>query len=152
VQLTTSAFKPGGDIPARYTCDGDDTSPALSWTAPPDGIQSFALIVDDPDAPRRTWVHWVVYDLPASERGVPEGVPPERALSSGARQGRNDFKKIGYGGPCPPPGAPHRYYFRLYALDARLDLPPGSTRDQVDRAMKNHVVAEVELMGRYGRS
>jgi Raf kinase inhibitor-like YbhB/YbcL family protein len=135
----------------QLTCDGSDTSPALSWSAPPQGTQSFALILEDPDAPRRTWVHWLLYDLPANERELPEGVPPEGQLPSGARQGRNDFGKIGYGGPCPPPGPAHRYYFKLYALDKRLDLRAGATRAQVDRSMRGHIVAQADLMGRYRR-
>src|SRR5512145_610516 len=131
MQLKTSAFANGGDIPSMFTCDGADDSPALQWTEPPVPTQSFALIVDDPDAPRGTWVHWVLYDLPATARELPEGVPPEATLPSGARQGRNDFKKIGYGGPCPPPGPAHRYFFRLFALDRRLGLRPGATRREL---------------------
>jgi Raf kinase inhibitor-like YbhB/YbcL family protein len=152
VQLKTAAFPPGGDIPVRFTCDGPDDSPALEWTEPPPGTQSFALIVDDPDAPRGTWVHWVLYDLPATERALPEAVPPDKELATGARQGRNDFKKIGYGGPCPPPGSAHRYYFRLFALDCALDLKPGARRAEVDRAMEGHILARAELMGRYRRA
>jgi Raf kinase inhibitor-like YbhB/YbcL family protein len=152
VQLKTSAFPPGGDIPARFTCDGPDDSPALEWTEPPSGTHSFALVVDDPDAPRGTWVHWVLYGLPSSVRALPEGVPPEGELPSGARQGRNDFRRIGYGGPCPPPGPAHRYYFRLFALDRALDLKSGVKRDDVDRAMEGHVLARAELMGRYKRA
>ena len=122
LQLTTSAFAPGGDIPERFTCEGSDTSPALGWNAPPEGTQSFVLVLEDPDAPGRTWIHWVLYDLPATERKLPEGVPPDGTLPSDARQGRNDFGNIGYGGPCPPPGPAHRYYFKLYALDRKLGL------------------------------
>ncbi|MGB7218783.1 MAG: YbhB/YbcL family Raf kinase inhibitor-like protein [Vicinamibacterales bacterium] len=152
LQLKTPAFKPGDDIPAQLTCDGADTSPALSWSAPPERTQSFVLIMEDPDAPGRTWVHWVLYDLPPTGRELPEAVPPEGQLPSGARQGRNDFGKIGYGGPCPPPGPAHRYYFKLYALDKRLELPAGATRAQLDRSMRGHIVAQADLMGRYGRS
>jgi Raf kinase inhibitor-like YbhB/YbcL family protein len=152
LQLKTPAFTPGDDIPRALTCDGADMSPALSWSEPPERTQSLALIVEDPDAPRRTWVHWVLYDLPPTERGLPEGLPPKSQLPSGARQGRNDFGKIGYGGPCPPPGPAHRYYFKLYALDKRLDLPAGATRAQVDRAMRGHIVAEADVMGRYRRN
>jgi Raf kinase inhibitor-like YbhB/YbcL family protein len=151
LQLTTPAFKPGADIPAQCTCDGSDTSPALSWNTPPERTQSFALVVEDPDAPGRTWVHWVLYDLPATERELPEGVPPESALPSGARQGRNDFGTIGYGGPCPPPGPGHRYYFKLYALDRTLELRAGATRAQLDRSMRGHILAHAELVGRYRR-
>jgi Raf kinase inhibitor-like YbhB/YbcL family protein len=151
VQLTTSAFAPGGDIPVQYTCDGDDISPELSWDGVPDGTRTFVLIVDDPDAPRGTWVHWVVYDLPAAERALPQGVRPRAALPSPARQGKNDFGKVGYGGPCPPHGHPHRYYFRLYAVDTELRLAAGATRAKVDDAMDGHVLAHAEIMGRYQR-
>jgi Raf kinase inhibitor-like YbhB/YbcL family protein len=152
VQLNTPAFKPGSDIPDEFTCDGSNISPALSWSAPPEGTQSFALVVEDPDAPGRTWIHWVLYDLRPTERGLPEGVEPKGTLPSGARQGRNDFGKIGYGGPCPPPGPSHRYYFRLYALDTRLELSAGATRAQIERSIRGHVLARAELMGRYRRS
>ena len=152
MQLETSAFPPGGDIPVRFTCDGSDDSPALEWTEPPAGTQSFTLVADDPDAPRGTWVHWVLYDLPARARELPEAVPPDKELVSGARQGRNDFRKIGYGGPCPPPGPAHRYYFRLFALDRALGLKSGATRNEIDRAMEGHILAHAELMGRYKRA
>jgi Raf kinase inhibitor-like YbhB/YbcL family protein len=152
LKLTTPAFNAGADIPARHSCDGSDMSPALSWNTPPEGTQSFALILEDPDAPGRTWVHWVLYDLAPTERELPPGVPRDDELPSGARQGRNDFRRTGYGGPCPPPGPSHRYYFKLYALDKKLELPPGSTRAQVDRAMRGHILAHAELMGRYQRT
>jgi Raf kinase inhibitor-like YbhB/YbcL family protein len=152
LKLTTPAFTAGGDIPAQYTCDGSDLSPALSWNSPPEGTQSFALILEDPDAPGGTWVHWVLYDLPPTERELPTGVPRKDTLPSGARQGRNDFGKTGYGGPCPPPGPAHRYYFKLYALDKKLDLRSGSTRTQVDRSMRGHILAHADLMGRYHRT
>lgn len=151
MELRTSAFHPGGEFPAKFTCDGSDVSPPLSWTTPPDGTQSFALVMEDPDAPGGTWVHWILYDLPSGERALPEQVSPERTLPSGTRQGRNDFRKIGYGGPCPPPGAAHRYYFRLYALDTTLELRANATRAEVDRAMRGHILARAELMGRYRR-
>jgi Raf kinase inhibitor-like YbhB/YbcL family protein len=151
MQLRASAFKQGSDVPVQFTCDGSDMSPALSWSAPPEGTQSFALVMEDPDAPGRTWVHWVLYNLPATERELPEAVPAKGTLHSGARQGRNDFGRIGYGGPCPPPGHPHRYYLTLYALDTRLDLKAGATRAQVDRAMRGHILAQSELMARYLR-
>jgi len=152
LKLTTPAFTPGGDIPAQYTCDGSDKSPALSWNSPPEGTHSFALIVEDPDAPGGTWVHWVVYDLPPTDRELPAGVPREDKLPAGARQGRNDFGRMGYGGPCPPPGPAHRYYFKLYALDTKLELRSGSTRTQVDRSMRGHILAHADLMGRYHRT
>jgi Raf kinase inhibitor-like YbhB/YbcL family protein len=151
MNLQALAFKPGADIPAQFTCDGSNISPALSWTTAPNGTQSFALVMEDPDAPGKTWVHWVLYDLPATERELPEGVSPKRTLPSGARQGRNDFGKTGYGGPCPPPGPAHRYYFKLYALDNRLGVQAGATRAQVDRSMRGHVLAEAEVMGLYRR-
>jgi Raf kinase inhibitor-like YbhB/YbcL family protein len=151
LDLTSTAFAPGDTIPKKHTGDGADTSPPLTWTDPPAGTKSFAVICDDPDAPRGTWVHWVVFNLPADARGLEEGVPATEKLANGARQGKNDFRKLGYGGPAPPPGKPHRYVFKLYALDAPLDLPAGATKDQVVTAMKGHVLAEGELMGKYGR-
>ena len=151
LKMTTSGFAPGGTIPAEFTCDGSDVSPALAWSGAPAGTQSFALIVDDPDAPRGTWVHWVLYDVPPTERHLDEGVPSAGTLPSGGRQGLNDFGNIGYGGPCPPPGPAHRYCFRLYALDRKLGLQSGATRAAVDRGMRGHVLASAELVGRYSR-
>lgn len=150
-ELESTAFQPGGDIPKKFTCDGPDVSPALSWNDPPGAAQSFALIADDPDAPVGTWVHWVLYDLPGSARELPEGVPKEGELKGGGRQGTNDFRKIGYGGPCPPKGKPHRYFFKLYALDAKLNLKAGATKADVEGAMKGHILAHAEMIGRYGR-
>ncbi len=150
LQLKSDAFKSGDAIPSRYTCEGKDTSPALSWTNPPTGTKSFTLIVTDPDAPAHTWVHWVIYNLPASARSIREGVPQVEQIPGGAVQGSNDFNKLGYGGPCPPSGKPHRYFFHLYALDTRLSLKPGATREEVEQAMKGHILAEGELMGLYG--
>src|SRR3989304_2756237 len=117
IQLTSSAFTDGSPIPARHTCDGPDVSPMLKWSGAPAGTKSFALICDDPDAPAGTWVHWVIYGIPPDTTDLPEGVPPDETLPDGSRQGKNDFGRIGYGGPCPPPGKPHRYYFKIYALD-----------------------------------
>lgn len=151
LQLTSTAFSADGMIPKQFTCDGPDSSPQLAWSAPPAGTQSFALIADDPDAPAGTWVHWVMYDLPGTSRDLPEGVPKQDELPGGGRQGKNDFGKIGYGGPCPPAGKPHRYFFKLYALGARLNLKPGATKADVERTMKGHVLAQGELIGRYGR-
>ncbi len=151
LKLTTTAFQPGAAIPKKFTCDGPDVSPAFAWTDAPAGTQSFALIVDDPDAPVGTWVHWVLYDLPATTRELAEGVPKQEELPSGARQGRNDFRKIGYGGPCPPAGPAHRYFFKLYALDSKTSLKPGATKADLEKAMKRHILAEAELMGRYQR-
>jgi len=151
--ISSKAFASGGPIPARHTCDGEDVSPELSWTEPPAGTRSFVLIVDDPDAPMGTWVHWVLYDLPAETRSLPEGLPKKETLDkpAGAKQGRNDFGRIGWGGPCPPAGKPHRYFFRLYALDRSLGLAAGATRPEVDRAMAGHVLAQAETYGTYAR-
>jgi Raf kinase inhibitor-like YbhB/YbcL family protein len=150
-ELTSSAFKEGELIPKKYTCEGPDASPLLRWGNPPQGTRSFALIADDPDAPVGTWVHWVIFNLPADARELPEGVPAQDTLPNGPRQGLNDFKRVGYGGPCPPPGKPHRYYFKLYALDKVLDLKPRVTKAQILDASKGHVLAEAQLMGKFGR-
>jgi Raf kinase inhibitor-like YbhB/YbcL family protein len=149
--ITSSAFAPNGTIPKKYTCDGPDVSPPLRWSEPPAGTQSLALIMDDPDAPAGTWVHWVLYNLPASVRELPENLPKVEQLPDGARQGRNDFRKTGYGGPCPPKGPAHRYFFKLYALDTKLDLKAGATKADVEKAMQGHILAQGELVGRYGR-
>ena len=149
--LTSSAFNEGETIPKLHTGDGKNTSPALHWTDPPEGTKSFALVCDDPDAPRGTWVHWVLFNLPADRRDLEARVPVEETLPSKARQGKNSFGKIGYGGPAPPPGKPHRYFFKLCALDTLLDLPAGATKEQLLAAMKGHVLAEGQLMGRYAR-
>ena len=149
--ITNTAFPNGGNIPRKFTCDGADASPELSWTAPPSGTQSFALIADDPDAPVGNWTHWVLYDLPAGTASLPEDVPKSEELPNGARQGRNDFRRIGYGGPCPPPGKPHRYFFKLYALNSKLNLKPGSTKADVEKAIEGHILAKGELMGKYAR-
>lgn len=151
-RLSSPAFKEGETIPVRYTCDGPDLSPPLEWTDPPAGTRAFVLICDDPDAPRGTWVHWVWYDIPPELRRAPEGVPPDPEPPIGGKQGINDFRRYGYGGPCPPRGhGSHRYFFRLYALDAPTNLPPGATRAQVEAAMQGHVLASAQLMGRYSR-
>ncbi|GAB4479827.1 MAG: YbhB/YbcL family Raf kinase inhibitor-like protein [Anaerolineae bacterium] len=149
--LTSTAFTEGGTIPRDHTCDGADRSPPLSWSGTPAGTAVFALICDDPDAPVGTWDHWVIWDIPGDAVGLPEGVAPLDTLPDGARQGRNGWGTNGYRGPCPPHGKPHRYYFRLYALDASLGLPPGATKSQLLRAIKGNILAQAELMGRYGR-
>jgi len=149
--LTTPAFQPGGDIPRKFSCQGADVSPALAWTDAPDATQSFALIVDDPDAPVGTWVHWVAYELPGTARGLPEGVPKTPELPGGGRQGVNDFGKLGYGGPCPPAGNAHRYFFKLYALKGKLNLNVGATKKDVLQAMQGQVLGEVQLVGKYKR-
>lgn len=151
MKISSDAFAANETIPKKFTCDGPDASPKLQWNEPPAKTQSFALIMDDPDAPVGTWVHWVLFDLPADMRELAEGVAKQAELANGARQGRNDFGKIGYGGPCPPPGNPHRYFFKLYALDSKLNLKPGVTKADVERALKGHTLAQAELIGRYGR-
>ncbi len=150
MNLSSSSFQ-GSNIPAKFTCGGAGVSPQLAWDAAPAGTASFALLVLDPDAPGRTFVHWVLYDLPAATRALPEGVPAQGELPDGSRQGRNDFGSLGYGGPCPPGHTPHHYHFTLYALDAKLNLPVGATRAQVEAAMKGHVLASGELVGVFQR-
>lgn len=149
--LTSPAFPEGGEIPRKYTCDGADVSPALRWKDSPSETKSFALIADDPDAPVGTWVHWVLYDLPGETGELKEGIPAAETLDNGARQGSNDFRKVGYGGPCPPGGSAHRYFFKLYALDSKMNLKPRATKQQLLDAMKGHILAEAQLMGRYKR-
>lgn len=150
MKLVSPAFDNGSMIPDKYTCDGADISPPLRWGHPPRGTVSFAMICDDPDAPVGTWVHWVYYDIPAAAGGLPENVPPQKAPANGGKQGVNDFRKIGYGGPCPP-GNTHRYFFRLYALDAVLNLNPGLTKQQLLREIGNHILGKAQLMGKYKR-
>lgn len=150
IQLTSSAFEEGKFIPSKYTCDGADISPPLKWSNAPQNTKTFALICDDPDAPVGTWVHWVLYDIPSTVTELPEGVPSDKTLSSGAIHGINDFRKYGYGGPCPPSGT-HRYYFKIYALDTELKLAPGAKKSDVEKAMEGHILATGQLMGRYKR-
>src|SRR5436190_10237168 len=150
MEIKSQAFPQGGPIPARYTCDGQDVSPPLSWSGAVAGTKGFALISDDPDAPGGTWVHWVLWNLPADARALEENVPRKDILPNGARQGTTDFGRIGYGGPCPPAGT-HRYYFRLCALDAMLDLPSSTTRRDLERAMQGHILAQAAWMGTYSR-
>jgi Raf kinase inhibitor-like YbhB/YbcL family protein len=149
--LRSTAFDAGTPIPQPYTCDGRDMSPPLRWDNVPQGAKGFALVCDDPDAPGGTWVHWVIYGIPGDTRQLPEAVSPDKRLSNGSVQGRNDFGKFGYGGPCPPRGKPHRYFFRLYALDASLSLEPGLSKKALLAAIQGHVMAEAELHGTYGR-
>jgi Raf kinase inhibitor-like YbhB/YbcL family protein len=151
IELTSTAFGEGATIPKLYTGDGKDVSPPLRWAGVPAGTKTFALICDDPDAPRGTWVHWVLFNLPPEMRELSEGVPPKEELQDGSRQGTNDAKEIGYGGPAPPKGKPHRYFFKLYALDTTLELKAGATKDQLLAAMKGHILGEGQLMGQYGR-
>lgn len=152
LELTSSAFETTGQIPARYTCEGEDISPPLKWNFVPSDAQSLVLICDDPDAPSGTFSHWVLYDIPADVEELPPSVPPEPSLEWGAQQGRNDFGNIGYGGPCPPHGSTHEYYFRLYALNEELDLPPGATREQVLDRIQDSIVEKTEITGQYNRS
>ncbi len=147
--LTSSAFASGATIPNQYTCKGEDVSPPLAWSGAPAHASSYALIMDDPDAPSGTWVHWVVWNIPATAHLLPEGVPKREELDDGTRQGRNSFRKVGYNGPCPPEGQTHRYFFRLYALDTKLKLSSGANREEVDEAMKGHVLAQSEYMGTF---
>jgi Raf kinase inhibitor-like YbhB/YbcL family protein len=150
IELTTSEF-PSGAIPKTFTCDGSDISPSLSWGEPPTATQSFALTVVDIDAPVGSFVHWVVYNIPASARSLPEGAAKTQQLSGGSIQGTTDFDKIGYGGPCPPGKSPHRYVFSLYAVNTKLNLLAGATRKQLEKALRNHVLAHGELIGKYQR-
>ena len=150
LEIKSTAFVEGGTIPKKYTCDGPDISPPLSWTQPPEGTKSLVLICDDPDAPMGTWVHWVMYGLSPSTLGLPEGVPDKKEVPGGAKQGTNDFRRIGYGGPCPP-GGTHRYFFKLYAIDSELDLSAGATKKEVLSDIEGHILAEGQLMGRYSR-
>jgi hypothetical protein len=153
--ITSSAFSQNGEIPAKYTCDGKDVSPPLVWSGLPAGTKSIALIVDDPDAPdpaapKMTWVHWVLYNIPAGAAGLPEGVKPGE-LPNGTKEGLNDWKRTGYGGPCPPIGR-HRYFHKLYALDVVLPDLGRATKQDLEKAMKGHVLASAELVGTYKRS
>jgi len=150
--LTSSAFTHQGSIPQQYTCQGRDVSPPLSWSGAPDGTKGFVLIVDDPDAPdpaapKRTWVHWVLYDIPSTVSGLPEAVTSAK-LPPGTREGTNDWNRTGYGGPCPPVGR-HRYFHKLYALDVELPDLGAAPKGEVEKAMEGHVLAKAELIGTY---
>jgi Raf kinase inhibitor-like YbhB/YbcL family protein len=151
MQLTSTAFTESAAIPAKYTCDAKNVSPPLKWSGTPAGTKSLALIADDPDAPVGTWVHWVLFDLPPGVSELAEDQPKSQFLPNGAKQGLNDFKHLGYGGPCPPPGKPHRYFFKLYALDTQLDLKPGATKKETELALEGHILAQGQLMGTYKR-
>lgn len=150
MQLTSPAFSEGADIPEQYTCDGKDLSPPLAWTDVPPGTKSLALICDDPDAPAGDWVHWVLFDVSPALSALPEGVPPQAEIAALGCQGRNDFRKTGYGGPCPPRGT-HRYVFTLYALDRTLGLSADATKQHLVAALRGHVLAESRLTGKYTR-
>jgi len=151
LNVTSPAFPDGGRIPVRYTADGDDLSPPLSWSHAPAGTSEFALICEDPDAPGGTFTHWVIYDIPSNYDHLDDGMMQVAELDNGAMQGKNSFGKIGYGGPAPPRGKPHHYIFRIYALDAKLDLPAGIAKDELLKAMQGHIMAEGCLTGLYGR-
>ncbi len=151
IEITSPAFKQGEMIPEKYTADGEDVSLPLSWTKPPEGTKSLVLVCDDPDAPMGTWVHWVMYAIPPERDSLPEGIAKEAEVLDGIKQGKNDFHKFGYGGPSPPKGKPHRYYFRLYAVDIIPELEPGATKKDIMNAINGHILAQGELMGRYQR-
>jgi Raf kinase inhibitor-like YbhB/YbcL family protein len=150
MKLTSSAFSEGAMIPVRYTCTSDDLSPPLTWSDIPAGAKTLALIADDPDAPAGTWVHWVALNLPVTAGGLPEGIKDAKLLPGGGMQGTNSWRRIGYGGPCPPSGT-HRYFFKLYALDTTLSLGNNATAKDLLAAMKGHILAETQLMGRFKR-
>ncbi|OGW81982.1 MAG: phosphatidylethanolamine-binding protein [Omnitrophica bacterium RIFCSPLOWO2_12_FULL_44_17] len=146
--VTSPAFKDGEMMPEKYTCDGKNISPPLEWMDLPINTESIVIVADDPDAPMGTWVHWVLYDIPPSEVFIDEDVPPVGVLNNGATHGMTDFRTMGYGGPCPPSGV-HRYFFKIYALDDFLHLPPGATKEQIEMEMEGHIVGYGELMGKY---
>jgi Raf kinase inhibitor-like YbhB/YbcL family protein len=150
--VSSPAFKEGDRVPVKYTADGDNVSPELSWSGAPSNTKCFAVICEDPDTPSgKIWTHWVLFNIPADKTSLPERAPTDKELSDGSRQGKNDFGKIGFGGPDPPGGKPHRYFFNVYALDTKFDLSAGATRQQVLDAMKGHILAEGQLIGQYGR-
>ena len=150
IKLTSAAFKESQTIPRAYTCDGANVSPPLEWSGVPKTAKTIAIICDDPDAPAGTWVHWVLFNLPADKIGLVENTPTTENLSGGGMQGTNDFKKIGYGGPCPPSGT-HRYFFKLYAFDGELPLKAGATKADLLKAMEGHIIGQGQLMGTYSR-
>jgi hypothetical protein len=151
LSVSSTAFQEGAKIPSKYTCQGQDVSPPIAWGEPPVRTQSFALIMDDPDAPGGVFTHWVLFNIPSSSRELLEAVPGQAQLPSGALQGKNDFGIIGYGGPCPPPGRPHRYQFTLYALDRSLELKAGASKKQAIDAMRGHILAQGQVIGTYQR-
>jgi Raf kinase inhibitor-like YbhB/YbcL family protein len=151
LELRSSAFGEGERIPSDFTCEGADMSPPLAWSGVPENAQSLAIIVEDPDASMKDWTHWLIYDLPVSLSQLPAGIIAGQDFFGGGSQGRNDFKQLGYGGPCPPSGE-HRYLFKIYALDAMLQLKPGASKQELLRAMQGHILAEGALTGRYDRS
>jgi len=150
IKITSSVFEDNGLIPAKYTCDGADISPPLRWEGVPEGTRSIALICDDPDAPMGTWVHWVLFNLPAETKELAENVPTDGTLTNGAKQGITDFGRTGYGGPCPP-GGTHRYFFKIYALDTEIDLTPSATKNDLLKAIEGHILGQGQLVGKYKR-
>ncbi len=151
IRLTSSAFLNCESIPRDFTGDGQNMSPPLAWSGIPANTRSIAVIADDPDAPRGTWVHWVIYNIPPEATSITLNVPTSETLPNGAQQGINDFRQVGYGGPCPPPGKPHRYLFRIYALDTVLQLKGKATKQALVDAMRGHILDEGQLMGMYAR-
>jgi Raf kinase inhibitor-like YbhB/YbcL family protein len=151
ISIYVDGFKDGTTIPDVYTCKGKDISPSLSWKEIPAGTKSIALIMDDPDAPGGTFVHWVLYNVPENTQKLPEGIQHDKTLPDGSMQGITDFGRTGYGGPCPPPGKPHRYYFKIYALDSKINLPPGALKKQLENEMSGHILAKGEIIGIYKR-
>ncbi len=149
--LSSPAFASGTTIPPEYTCRGADKSPPLGWSGVPERTKTLALIVEDPDAPSGTFVHWVAFNLPADSTELAGGVPQTATLARGGEQGMNDFGQVGYNGPCPPPGGPHHYHFRLFALDSTVGLKPGATASTLRKAMQGHVRAAADLIGTFGR-
>ncbi len=151
ISISAESFGTGNSIPDEYTCKGKNVSPALSWSGVPASAKSLALIMDDPDAPGETFVHWVLFNIPPESKNLSKGIPGNKTLADGSRHGSNDFDGWGYGGPCPPPGKPHRYYIRIYALDKIIDLKPGATGAELEEAMSGHILAKGETMGKYPR-
>ncbi len=147
--LSTTAFRNNAAIPERFSCQGEDISPSLAWSSAPEETKSFALLLEDPDAPRGPYIHWVIYNIPAGEHGLAENIAKRDPLPNGTRQGINSAGQLGYSGPCPPPGKAHRYYFRLYALDTEINIPGEATRDKLESAMQGHILAEGEIMGTF---
>jgi len=149
--IKSAVFGDNELMPAKYTCKGEDVSPPLTWKDLPQGTKSIAVICDDPDAPFVTWVHWVIYNVPADASGLPEGIPPKEKLPNGSLQGKNSFRKIGYGGPCPPPGGPHRYFFKIYALDSPLEVKAGLGKKELLNAMQGHLLGKTQIIGKFKR-
>jgi Raf kinase inhibitor-like YbhB/YbcL family protein len=150
LDIRSDVFKSGETIPTRYTCDGEDISPQISWSKTPEGTKELVLICDDPDAPMGTWVHWVAYGIPPETTSLSDNVP-KKDTTMGFKQGKSSFGRIGYGGPCPPRGSIHRYFFKVYAIDLLTNLKPGATKEVVMKAIQGHILAQGELIGRYGR-